>query len=100
MADYDALYNVICPQHGKVQIGQDGYDEQMGRPDDPWACPICSEDCDFDDASYEAGNVCVFCGEGFPYPESQTCLSPECWKGRENIDLERGDQLYHSRADR
>lgn len=52
-ACYDARYNVICPVHGKVQIGKSHYDYQMSRPDDPWVCTICSAVSEFDDDSYE-----------------------------------------------
>lgn len=49
----DAMYNVLCPVHGKVQLGKRYYDIQMSRPDERWVCPQCGAVSEFDDDSYE-----------------------------------------------
>jgi hypothetical protein len=52
---YDNRYNVICPKHGRVQIGQSLYRHQMALADKPWICPLCGAVSEFDDETYEAG---------------------------------------------
>lgn len=49
----DDWYFVICPTHGKVQIGLAGYDAQMAFPNSRWVCPRCGAIAKFDEDTFE-----------------------------------------------
>lgn len=44
---------VICRLHGFIDIDEGNYTQQMRNPNARWKCPICKQDCEFDDNRYE-----------------------------------------------
>lgn len=48
-----AYAGILCRLHGKVDIDQRNYQEQMDSVSSPWTCPICGATAEFDDNRYE-----------------------------------------------
>jgi hypothetical protein len=47
-------YAVICLVHGKVELSDQQYEDQMSAPDSRWVCPECGNIAQWDDDTYEA----------------------------------------------
>ncbi len=47
-------YAVLCRSHGRVFLTKDEYGRQMCKPDALWRCPLCKQDAQFDDETYES----------------------------------------------
>lgn len=48
-----AYAGIICRHHGKVDIDQHNYQQQMANTSARWACPLCGDVAEFDDDRYE-----------------------------------------------
>lgn len=51
--DLGSPYGVLCKAHGKVDIGEKNYHQQMNHPDERWYCPLCGRLATFDQDRYE-----------------------------------------------
>ncbi len=47
----NAMYQVICREHGKQALTEDQYTKALGDPDVFWKCPVCGEHAEWDDDS-------------------------------------------------
>lgn len=57
MPQANTIYaGIICHKCGKQDITYANYVMQMKRPDSFWKCPMCGDDCQFDDDRYEEIN--------------------------------------------
>lgn len=48
-----AYAGIICRHHGKVDIDQHNYQQQIDDTSARWVCPLCGDVAEFDDDRYE-----------------------------------------------
>lgn len=53
----DAPYGILCRQCGKQGLTRAQYQDQMTRPGEAWACPVCGQLGIWDDPRYDNENI-------------------------------------------